>query len=271
MLLIKNIWQKYKEYIILIFLLLISLIILLSNNEAENRKISKISSGGFLIINSLSNFFQDIFSSDDELEELRRTNAELMLEVNRLREFSLEVEELREIFHYKNQDDYPLIPARIINKTVSKVNNYFTLNCGTDDGAATGMPVINHHGLIGIVEDATEKYCLVRTLQNSTLKLSVKIQRNNLDGILTWNGNNLIVKNIPVQYEVNIGDIIVTSDFSTLMPPSLPIGTVKDKEKNISGLFSDLIIQPYADFVEDNYVFLLIIKQDKNIWKNLIK
>lgn len=269
--LLKNIWKKYKEYIIFIFLLLISLIILLSNNVEENRKISKISSGGFLIINSLSNFFQDIFSSDDELNELRRTNAELMLEVNRLRELEREIEELRQVFQYKNQNDYPLVPARIITKTISKTNNYFTLNCGTDDGIANGMPVINYKGLVGIVEDVTEKYCLIKTLQNSTLKLSIKIQRNNLDGILTWNGNDLIVKNIPVQYEVNIGDIIVTSDFSTLMPPSIPIGTVKDKEKNISGLFSDLIIEPYADFVEDNYVFVMQIKQDKNIWKNLIE
>ncbi|MBN2572215.1 MAG: rod shape-determining protein MreC [Ignavibacteriales bacterium] len=263
--------QKFKEYIILVILSLISLVILLSNNDTENRKISKISSGGFIIINSLSNFFQNLFSGDDELEELRKTNAELMLEVNRLREYRKEIQELREIFNYKNENNYPIIPARIINKTISRVNNYFTLNCGNNDGVGIGMPIINHKGLVGIVEDITDNYCLVRTLQNSTLKLSVKIQRTNLDGILTWNGNDLVVKNIPVQYEVNIGDIIITSDFSTIMPPSIPVGIVKDKEKNISGLFSDLIIQPYANFIEDNYVFIMKIEQDTNTWKYLVE
>jgi rod shape-determining protein MreC len=136
------------------------------------------------------------------------------------------------------------------------------------------MPVITHIGLIGIVYQTSKDFTLIRTLRNSKLKIAVEAQRSGVQGILSWEVEKLTLKNIPATYDINIGDRIITSDFSTLFPPKIPIGVVVKKENNISGLVSDIVIQPYVDFNKINNLFVkkLVISKELNEFElNMLK
>ncbi len=54
------------------------------------------------------------------------------------------------------------------------------------------MPVITDKGLVGIVFESTDNYSSVRTYENSLFKVAVKNQRSNVDGVLNWDGKNLL-------------------------------------------------------------------------------
>ena len=197
-----------------------------------------------------------------------------MLELNRLRKYKSENEELRSMIAFKDTSKYPLIPAKIISKLVTKSQGNFIINKGSNDEIKKGMPVVNDKGLIGLIMDVTNNYSVVQNLDNSNLSIAVTLQRTNVDGILNYDGNNLIIKDIPTTYDVKIGDVIETSDFSSLFPPSIPVGTVSKKESNVLGLLHNLTVSPFADISAANNLFIIKVipsKQINQLEMNLIK
>ncbi|TSA28220.1 MAG: rod shape-determining protein MreC [Ignavibacteriales bacterium] len=266
--------SDYKEYLLLVVLSIISLTILAQNEKPTAKHLKTFALGNFAVVNEITNSIVSIFKRDESSDDLRNENAHLMLELNRLRKYHIENEELRSMIAFKDTSNYPLIPAKIISKLVTKSQGNFIVNRGSNNEIRKGMPVINANGLIGLIMDVTENYSVVQNLYNSNLSIAVTLQRTNVDGILNYDGNNLIIKDIPTTYDVQIGDIIETSDFSSLFPPSIPIGIVSKKESNILGLLHNITVEPFANISAANNLFILKIipsKQINQLEMNLIK
>ncbi|MEK6552353.1 MAG: rod shape-determining protein MreC, partial [Bacteroidota bacterium] len=244
---LRRIVSDYKEYILLIFLSVICLTILAQNEKPAAKHLKTFALGNFAVINEITNSIVSIFKSDESRDELRNENAHLMLELNRLRKYRAENEELRSMIAFKDTSNYPLIPAKIISKLVTKSQGNFIVNRGSNNEIRKGMPVINAKGLVGLIMDVTENYSVVQNLYNSNLSIAVTLQRINVNGILNYDGKNLIIKDIPTTYDVQIGDIIETSDFSSIFPPSIPIGIVSKKESNVLGLLHNLKVEPFVN------------------------
>ena len=92
---------------------------------------------------------------------------------------------------------------------------------------------------------------------NSDLNLAVTNQRSNVNGILSWNGSDLVIKNIPTNFDNEIGDRIITSEFSTILPPSIPVGVISKKETNIAGVLSNLVVQPFTNITLMKNIFVI--------------
>lgn len=262
---LNKIVSNYKEYIILIILLLISLGVITLNEKPAIKKINTYAFGSFAFLTSLTNSFSDLFSNSSELELYRKRNAELMLQINQLREFGIENRELKKLLAFKDTTAYPMIPATIISKSVSKLSGDFIVNSGKSDSVKIGMPAINHQGLVGIVINVSENFSVIRTLQNHNLKIAVEDQRSGVNGVFNWDGKKFSIKNIPTTYDIKQGDRIVTSTFSTIVPPSIPVGIVAAKDESLSGILSNVVIQPFVDFDGLKHIFILDIIQKKQI------
>ncbi len=255
--LIRKLFSKSKEYLLLIILLIISLAILPLNNNTEIKKIKTFAFATFAIFGNLFESASSLFSSEDKLSKLRNENARLMLEVNSLREYALENRELKSLLNYQLSSKYELISSTIVSKNISNTQGAYIINAGLEDSIRKSMTVMNENGLIGIVTEVSNNFSLVQTLTNSSLKISATIPRRNVNGIIRWDGNNLIMQNIPTTAVINKGDRVVTSVLSTIFPPSIPIGLVVKKESNISGLLSNVTIKPFVDVYSVKNVFVL--------------
>ena len=254
--------SKFKEFIVLTLLLVLSLIIMSLNENTNVRNIKLFALGSFAGVNSIVSNVSSYFENTKYVSELEQHNAELMLKVNQLREYALENNELKKIILFSGETEYQVVHAKIVSRLVSKVHGYFIVSKGLADGIKKGMPIITDDGLVGIVYDVMENYSSVRTFENSLFKLAVKDQRSNVTGVLNWNGKNLIIKNVPTTNDVEIGDRIVVSELSSIIPPSIPIGIVADKETTVSGLLSNIIVQPFANL--NSLKNILILKTDFN-------
>jgi len=255
--LLKNIWNQFKEYLVLIFLLLISVVFISRSDNASVKSLKTTTFGTFAFVSSL---FSDLLHTSglkSENEKLRKQNAELMLEVNRLREFGIENEELKNLLAVKDSISYKLIPAKIISKSFSADQTTFTLNKGNDEGIKAGMAVITGEGLVGIVERSSDDFSLIRTLKHLNFRLVVKDQRSRFQGILHWTGSNLIISNLPKTAEVKIGDRIVTSELSSLIGQPFPIGIVKKIINPDEGYFNNVLIQSFAEIEKIENVFIV--------------
>ena len=96
-----SLWENFKEYIVLVVLLIVSLILLSQNSSQGIQKVRSIAFGTFATVTSV---FTDIFNISNlknENENLRRTNAEMMLHLSRLREYAIVNEDLKGLLALK--------------------------------------------------------------------------------------------------------------------------------------------------------------------------
>ncbi len=262
---LKKFYSSFKEYIILIFLLLVSLSILPLNKKANVKTLRTYALGNMALVNSVISKFKNLYSLSRQVKQLEQKNAELMIQVNQLREYGLVNSELKNLLKLKDSTNFPLIPSTIVTKFIPGREGYLIINVGSKDNVNIGMPVVNESGFVGIVTDTTGEFSVVKTLKSPDSKLAVRDQRSGVDGILSWNGNEFIIQNVPTTDDVNIGDRIVTSPVSTISPPSLPIGVVNSKKTSIAGLLTDVSIVPFVDFVKLRNVAVLKIISNSEI------
>lgn len=260
---ISSVWWNFKEYIILILLLVISFISLSLNQNPAIKKVRAIAFGSFAASTAILSDIVNIAKVKSENERLREINAELMLQINKLREYGVVNETLRKLIGLKDTLKYPLIPALTVSKSFTIAQGTITLNAGSDNGVKPGMPVINEKGLIGIIYATSKDYSIARTLKNFELKLVVKNERSRVDGILKWNGEDLVIVNVPKTYDIEPGDRIVCSELSSIISLPIPIGVVVGLQIVKTGIFNSVKIKPYADFSQTENVFIIGIIESK--------
>lgn len=255
----------FKENIVLTILLSISFFVLAHNNDSSASHIKSYTLGIYAVVNEYATSFINLFKPNQSLEELKKENAELMLKVNRLRSLENENEDLRSKIGYSDTTKLNLITAKIVSKLVTKVHGNFIVNRGLNDGVQKGMPVITEVGLVGIIDVVDNNYSIVKNLLNTSLNIAVTIKRLNIDGILNYDGNHLIIKNIPTTYDIKTGDIVETSVLSTSFPPKIPVGFVSKKESNMYGLLHNLTVKSYEDVNAVSNIFIVMEVPSKTI------
>ncbi|MGD1007159.1 MAG: rod shape-determining protein MreC [Ignavibacteriaceae bacterium] len=258
-----KVWENFKEYIVLVVLIIVSLITLSLNQKPAAKKIKSLAFGSFATFTSVISDVFDIAGVKGENEKLRKFNAELMLQVSELRKYGIENSELKQLLTLRDTSKFPLIPAAIISKSLSRSQNTFTLNAGKNNGLRPGMPVINDQGLLGVVNSISDDFSIVQTLKNVDLKLTVKDERSGVEGIMKWNGSELVMVDIPKTYDIQPGDRIVTSQLSSIVDIPIPIGMALGLSKVETGMFNEAKIKPYADFIKTEHVFVISIVESK--------
>lgn len=262
---LRKIFDNFKEYITLVCLLITSLILLSVNENPRVKQIRTYAFGTLSVVNAAVASALSVFSDQDRIIELKKENAELMLQLNKFRNYALENNELKGLLGLKDTMSYPLIPAMVVSKLTSKIQGNYIINAGRSDSVEIGMPLINEKGLVGIVDNTAKDFSVVRILQNSNLNIAVTNQRSNVNGILSWDGRELVIENIPTTFDMKVGDRVVTSSFSTIFPPSIPVGIIKRKETEVSGLLSKIYVEPFADTKSIRYLFVMKIIENNQI------
>jgi rod shape-determining protein MreC len=202
-------------------------------------------------------FIPTYFGLQSENTLLRHMNIELADEAQRLREAKLENLRLHQLLGLKNQLPYQLKAGRVVNKNLSLLRNTLTLDVGSADGIQERMPVVGDGGLVGIVTSVTAHYTTVNILINTDFRVSAKIQRSRVDGIIAWDGKSLVLKNIPKMRDIQVGDLVSTSEYSNMFPSDIRIGIVGEIHEQANSLFKTITVSSGVDFVKLEEVFVI--------------
>ena len=111
-------------------------------------------------------------------------------------------------------------------------------------------------------------------MKNFELKLVVKNERSRVDGILKWNGEDLVIVNVPKTYDIEPGDRIVCSELSSIVSLPIPVGVVVGLQNIQTGIFNSVKVKPFADFSRVENVFVVGViesKQKKDLELNFFK
>lgn len=247
----------FKEYVVLTALVLLSLLLLALNNNAQVRQIRSVVTVVLGVTQDQLSFIPHYFGLRRENEILRRINIELADEANRLREAKLENLRLHQLLGLKEESKYNFVTARVVSKNLTLLRNTITLNVGAADGIKPFMPVMSETGLVGVVTSVSNGYCVANVLLNTDFRASAKVQRSRVDGILAWDGRQLTLNNIAKTLDVKVGDVVITSEYSSTYPPGIRIGVVQQVQEHPATLFKTVIVEPSVDFVRLEEVFVL--------------
>lgn len=124
---------------------------------------------------------------------------------------------------------YTVIPASVIQNSISKRNNYITLDRGSRHGIAKGMGVASEDSPVGIVVAASDRFSRVMSVLHSNAMLSATIKGKGYFGSLLWRGFNptkMHLDAVPKHAQLYVGDTVVTSGYSQIFPPDLFVGTI---------------------------------------------
>jgi rod shape-determining protein MreC len=259
--------ERFKEYFTFIALVIVSLALIAMGD------LSKI--GGFrtIVIGSVG-WMQNVFSwipnageLRNENRTLREMNLQLSSEVVKMRHALLENKSLRESLSLNQKREYEYISSDVIGKNLLEMRNYITLDKGTESGVQIGMTVRNYFGLIGIVVGTVNKYTLVELIKNPDIKISARLLRNGIDGVVVWEGGeNLVMKYVPKPFDVKVKDTIITTNYLNKYPPDIPIGEIIDIQEIAGDIFSKIIIKPFVNFhfIEQAFIIKYIPDIDRN-------
>jgi rod shape-determining protein MreC len=249
---------KWKDQFLFLAFFLISLILISTSNT------DKITGFKSLVISTFGGMQIAIFGSGNSASlkneniALREMNLRLSRELIKNREAKSENQRLRSIIGFKETFQKDIVPAEVIG--VLEYNNryYITLNTGSIDSIQKGMPVRTDAGLVGVLHELTSDYAIVETLINRNVKVAVKDVRSGVYGMLEWEGaENFRLKNIPESYDIKVGDLLITSNYSNKYPEGIPVGTVSSVNNDLTSLFLDINVDIAVDFKLLSQVFIV--------------
>lgn len=253
----RNIFQFIVKYhFLILFLILETLSFYLIVNYNEPHKTQFLNSSG-----RVSTSIFELTSSFTDFVSLKRANVELSRE-NALLRSQLLNENAKKYMastdYVLNADTvYQAIPAKVVNNSVNKLHNFITINKGSKDGIEPDMGVISPRGLVGITRNVSKNYTTITSLLNTQLKISAKLRDSNYFGSLSWSGQSVKIatlSEIPSHAEIEIGDAVVTSGFSSIFPEDVLIGTIESYEINRGEGFYDIKVRLSVDFNNITYV-----------------
>lgn len=248
---------KYHFQILFLVLEVIAVLLLVNHNDFQKAR----------FLNATQSIAGRIYKKIDLTTtylSLNKINKELAEENTELKNILNRSYRSDEIFFFSESDTvhhqhYFFTSARVINQTVNKQHNFLTLNKGSEAGIRTEMGVISKDGLVGIVVGVSKNFCRVMSLLNLDFRVSAKLLKNNYFGSLHWDGTDYMkvkLEEIPYHIDINKGDTIVTSGYSSIFPEGIAIGTVNDFEVK-GGNFYEIEVDLLIDFKNLVYVKLI--------------
>lgn len=252
-----TLFMEFREYVLLSSLVILSFILLSLNDKPQVKQIRAVLTVSLGVVQEQVAFIPRYFGLRKENEILRRSNVELADEASQLREAKLENLRLRRLLALRDRAPFEFVAASVVSKNLTLLRNSITLDVGESDGVRPSMPVLNDAGLIGVVIAVSQHYAVVNILLNTDFRASAKVQRSRVDGIVAWDGTDVVLKNISKTLDVKPGDVVFTSEYSSTFPAGIRIGLIQSVTEQEGSLFRHVVIAPSVDFVKLEEVFVM--------------
>lgn len=249
-----NFFLKYGAWFFFAFYVILSCAILFTYNYYHSSiylsSANAISSSVYGISSEITGYFN--------LKEINKSlvanNARLENEVLNLKHQLAEYKTLSsDTFDLSGNSKprYDYVSATVINNNVRHPNNYFSINRGSKDGIKVGQGVVDHNGVLGIVNVTGENTARIISLLNESQRFSVKLKNTDFIGSLVWKGGDpsiAYMEEVPRHAKFHTGDTVVTSGYSLSFPADIPVGTIMNRIKGADDNFYILKVKLSPDF-----------------------
>ena len=253
----------FNFYFIILFIL--SLFWLFNKNGAHKTIFGNFMNNTTSIINgyyfNFKNFFylntinQKLIAENIQLKNMLKENFifyDTNTYIGKIKIKKDSIEYLRKFKYYG---------ANVVGNTFIFQQNYIILEKGSIHFLKPDMTVVDlDRNLVGLTVSVNENYTKVMSILNRQTKISAMLKKNKNTGNIEWDGVSpyyVILKNVSKSVKINIGDSVVTSNYSSNYPPNILIGTIVKVIPESSNNFYTFQVKLAADFTKLNLVYVI--------------
>lgn len=195
------------------------------------RKVMAPVSGVMLVAgDGVSGFFSGVASAS----RLRAENQRLKDELAAMHSYSGEVRAWREqaesarlLLDLPPFGESRRVYGRILTYTLGE--GMVVLDIGSNDGVRPGYAVVTGRGLMGVVDAVEADTCQALLITSPQVQVGAKVIRDvPLAGLVQGETANRLELSVVENTPMEVNDKVVTSGFSTYIPPNIPIGEITE-------------------------------------------
>ncbi|WP_340152904.1 rod shape-determining protein MreC [uncultured Marivirga sp.] len=248
---------QYRAFFIFLLLEVISGWLVVNHNDY-------ISASYF---NSSSAIAGNVYENKQAVQDyfqLAKVNKNLVQENellrNRLAGDSIFLDTAEVNIPFELSGQYKFVTGKVVNNSVHRFRNYFTLNIGSEEGVEEGMGVINPQGLVGKIKSVSTNFSTAYSALHSSLLISVLIDDTETLCTAKWSGEDpteISLEYVPRHIKVQEGMQVVSSGYDSIFPQGVKLGKVKNVEIDEESTFYDIEVSLSADFFSLDYVYVI--------------
>lgn len=256
-----NFILRYKNFLLYIFLMIVAIGFTIQSHSYHQSTFFNSSSW-------LTGNIYDTSFSITSYFDLRKENNKLVNENQRLRLLLFNQKDSIPIELDSTLINYTITSGQVIKNSYANQRNYITINRGEKDSVKPDMGVITSEGILGIVENVSNRNATVQSILNENSNINAKLKNTNHFGSLVWNANtysSVQLVDIPRLVPLVVGDTIVTGAMSSIFPENIPIGTIKQFDLDNSKSFWHIEVELFNDMTNIKNVYIIFNTNRKEV------
>ena len=260
---------KYHHWLVFLVLEVVSVVLLFQYNSYQGSVWFSSASAVAGKAYELESKMTAYLSMAKENEELTMRNIYQERQLDQLRRLYAEATKDTTDMERKGLEflsQYQLIPAKVVENSIHKLENLITIDKGRKDGVEPDMGVACGNGVVGVVYLVSDHYSVVISALNAaSSRISCAIRGRGYFGYLHWYGGDpsvAYVEDVPRHAKFKLGEWMVTSGFSSIFPSGVQVGKIEQAYNSSDGLSYKLKVRLSTDF--DNVRDVVVIS-DKSI------
>ena len=191
------------------------------------------------IVNPMQSAFSDVIDPDRNQSDVEKDLANMTLERDallaenaNLKADQQELETLRKLQQVQEDNPtYIYTPCNVIGSDPTGTQYWVKVDCGTADGLAMGMAVVDPNYYVGQITSIGEHEAVVTYIIDTSMRVGATLVDTRTDGVIYGQfGGRLKLKNLDKNFLPHDNELVVTADDSSVqtrnVPPNIPIGAV---------------------------------------------
>lgn len=203
---------------------------------------------------------RDLQLARAEIEALQMRISELERENEELREIQGEYQILLDLFNRTRETpNFGRVAALVIGRDTSPTVRSIIIDKGSSDGIQVGMPVESARGLVGQVFRTTSNSSQVILITDNASSIPARLGNSRATGNLVGGGpgGSLVMEWIDLKYQIEVGEVVLTSGLAGKIPQDVVIGRVIEVDRREAELFQQALVQSAVDFDALEIVFVI--------------
>lgn len=230
--------------------------------------LQKLATAPGLLLDRVSDFFATQSYLTNENASLKQQNLLNAAQLQRYQALEEENKHLRRLLNARDGFQGNATLAEILYSGRDLFSRRIVIDKGRQNDIKPGQAVVDDIGVIGQVTRAYPFVSEVTLITDKEQTVPVEVVRNGLRAVVFGAGESdeLELRYMPVNVEIQTGDELVTSGIDGTYPYGLPVAVVSRIERNAAYAFARILCTPNAGV--DRYRYVLVLSSQPQIPEN---
>lgn len=205
----------------------------------------------------------DTFKTRKTLQEenlsLKTQNQLLKAELQKFNYVKTENMHLRALLKSSKEISGKVLIAELLSVDLDPYKRQVVINKGSNDGVFAGQPMVDAHGVMGIVTHVGLLSSTALLVTDPNHSLPIQFLRTGLRAVVSGTGdkNRFELLYLPNSADIKVGDEFVTSGLGCVFPTGYPAGKILEINTDPSLPFASVIAEPSAKLNQSREVLLV--------------